>query len=72
MIKSETADIVCVRSWPEYIGEVSGYNYIEKKGRIPGAMMLIILSKLVSQNKSLKTQKKWNGIYQLQLSQVLG
>jgi thiosulfate/3-mercaptopyruvate sulfurtransferase len=29
---------VCVRSYPEYIGEVSGYNYIEKKGRIPGAI----------------------------------
>ncbi len=38
MIKSEDADIVCVRSWPEYLGEVSGYNYIEKKGRIPGAV----------------------------------
>ena len=38
MIKSHDADIVCVRSWPEYIGEVSGYNYIEKKGRIPGAI----------------------------------
>lgn len=38
MIKAEDADIVCVRSWREYIGEVSGYNYIEKKGRIPGAI----------------------------------
>jgi thiosulfate/3-mercaptopyruvate sulfurtransferase len=38
MIKAHDADIVCVRSWPEYIGEVSGYNYIEKKGRIPGAV----------------------------------
>lgn len=38
MIKSSDADIVCVRSWPEYIGEVSGYNYIEKTGRIPGAI----------------------------------
>jgi thiosulfate/3-mercaptopyruvate sulfurtransferase len=38
MLKSETADLVCVRSWPEYIGEVSGYNYIEKTGRIPGAL----------------------------------
>jgi len=38
MIKANDADIVCVRSWPEYIGEVSGYNYIEKKGRIPGAV----------------------------------
>ncbi len=38
MLVSEDAELVCVRSWPEYIGEVSGYNYIEKKGRIPGAV----------------------------------
>ncbi len=38
LIASEQANLVCVRSWPEYIGEVSGYNYIEKKGRIPGAV----------------------------------
>ncbi|WP_262487101.1 sulfurtransferase [Geofilum rubicundum] len=38
MIASTRAELVCVRSWPEYIGEVSGYNYIEPKGRIPGAV----------------------------------
>ena len=38
MLKSDKADLICVRSWAEYIGEVSGYNYIEKKGRIPGAV----------------------------------
>jgi len=38
MIQSEEADLVCVRSYPEYIGEVSGYNYIKAKGRIPGAV----------------------------------
>ncbi len=38
MIEANDADIVCVRSYPELIGEVSGYNYIEKKGRIPGAI----------------------------------
>ncbi len=38
MLASDQADLICVRSWPEYIGEVSGYNYIEKKGRIPGAV----------------------------------
>lgn len=38
MLKSDDAELVCIRSWPEYIGEVSGYNYIEKKGRIPGAI----------------------------------
>jgi len=38
LLQSERGDLVCLRSWPEYIGEVSGYNYIEKKGRIPGAV----------------------------------
>jgi molybdopterin synthase sulfurtransferase len=38
MLASKTAELICVRSLPEYIGEVSGYNYIEKKGRIPGAV----------------------------------
>ncbi len=38
MIASPDSELVCVRSWPEYIGEVSGYNYIEAKGRIPGAV----------------------------------
>ena len=38
LLKSTDGDLVCVRSWPEFIGEVSGYNYIEKKGRIPGAI----------------------------------
>jgi thiosulfate/3-mercaptopyruvate sulfurtransferase len=27
-----------VRSWGEFVGKVSGYHYIEKKGRIPGAV----------------------------------
>ena len=38
IISGEDSELVCVRSWPEYIGEVSGYNYIEPKGRIPGAV----------------------------------
>ncbi len=38
ILVSSGAELVCVRSWPEYIGEVSGYNYIERKGRIPGAI----------------------------------
>jgi len=38
ILKSDGANLVSVRSWPEYIGQVSGYNYIEKKGRIPGAV----------------------------------
>ena len=38
MLAARDAELVCVRSWPEFIGEVSGYNYIEPKGRIPGAV----------------------------------
>lgn len=38
MIEAPDADIVCVRSYAEYIGEISGYHYIEKKGRIPGTV----------------------------------
>ncbi|HEX2968308.1 MAG TPA: rhodanese-like domain-containing protein [Bacteroidales bacterium] len=38
MLASDGSELVCVRSYSEYIGEVSGYNYIEKKGRIPGAL----------------------------------
>jgi thiosulfate/3-mercaptopyruvate sulfurtransferase len=38
MILYEDAELVCVRSYPEYIGDVSGYNYISAKGRIPGAV----------------------------------
>lgn len=38
ILKAKDSNLVCVRSWREYIGEVSGYNYIEKKGRIPGAV----------------------------------
>jgi len=38
LLASADGELVCVRSWPEFIGEVSGYHYIEKKGRIPGAI----------------------------------
>lgn len=38
MLGSSESDLVCVRSRAEYLGEVSGYNYIEPKGRIPGAI----------------------------------
>jgi thiosulfate/3-mercaptopyruvate sulfurtransferase len=38
ILKSEKKNLVSVRSWNEYIGEVSGYNYIAKKGRIPGSV----------------------------------
>ena len=32
------SELVCMRSWPEFIGEKSGYHYIGLKGRIPGAV----------------------------------
>ncbi len=38
ILKAQDKNLVCVRSRREYLGEVSGYNYIEKKGRIPGAV----------------------------------
>ena len=38
LLASDDGDLVSVRSWPEFIGERSGYHYIEAKGRIPGAV----------------------------------
>jgi thiosulfate/3-mercaptopyruvate sulfurtransferase len=38
ILQAADKKLVSVRSWREFIGEVSGYNYIEKKGRIPGAV----------------------------------
>lgn len=38
LIDSDDGDLVSVRSWEEFIGERSGYHYIEAKGRIPGAV----------------------------------
>ncbi|MFP4620178.1 MAG: rhodanese-like domain-containing protein [Bacteroidales bacterium] len=38
LLKSDDGELVSIRSWEEFIGKVSGYNYIEKTGRIPGAI----------------------------------
>jgi thiosulfate/3-mercaptopyruvate sulfurtransferase len=38
ILKDSNKNLVSVRSWREFVGEVSGYNYIDKKGRIPGAV----------------------------------
>ncbi len=38
ILKSSDKNLVSVRSWNEFIGEVSGYHYIKQKGRIPGAV----------------------------------
>jgi thiosulfate/3-mercaptopyruvate sulfurtransferase len=38
LLAAEDGELVSIRSWEEFIGQVSGYNYIEKAGRIPGAI----------------------------------
>lgn len=38
MLQSNNGNLISVRSWDEFIGKVSGYHYIFKKGRIPGAV----------------------------------
>jgi 3-mercaptopyruvate sulfurtransferase SseA len=38
ILNASDKNLVCVRSQKEFAGEVSGYNYIKKKGRIPGAV----------------------------------
>jgi len=38
ILSSPDKNLVCIRSWREYIGEISGYHYINEKGRIPGAV----------------------------------
>ena len=38
ILDSDDKNLVSVRSWREFTGQVSGYNYINKKGRIPGAI----------------------------------
>ncbi|MEJ2656001.1 MAG: rhodanese-like domain-containing protein [Desulfobacterales bacterium] len=38
LLRSGNGNLISVRSWDEFIGKVSGYNYIFKKGCIPGAI----------------------------------
>jgi len=38
LLASEDGELVSMRSWEEFIGNVSGYHYIQKAGRIPGAI----------------------------------
>jgi thiosulfate/3-mercaptopyruvate sulfurtransferase len=38
VIRSDDGNLVSVRSWDEFVGKVSGYHYVFKKGRIPGAV----------------------------------
>ncbi|MGL5007014.1 MAG: rhodanese-like domain-containing protein [Plesiomonas sp.] len=37
MLQQKNTSLVSIRSWPEFIGETSGYSYINAKGDIPGA-----------------------------------
>jgi thiosulfate/3-mercaptopyruvate sulfurtransferase len=38
MLADATASLVSIRSWPEHIGAISGYAYIQPKGRIAGTV----------------------------------
>jgi molybdopterin synthase sulfurtransferase len=38
LIAADDGELVSVQGWREYIGEFSGYHYIERKGRIAGAI----------------------------------
>ncbi|MFW6031825.1 MAG: sulfurtransferase, partial [Phycisphaeraceae bacterium] len=38
LLASDDGELASVRSWDEFVGRVSGYHYIERKGRIPGAV----------------------------------
>lgn len=37
ILSSDNGSLISIRSWVEYIGETSGYDYIEAAGRIKGA-----------------------------------
>ncbi len=38
LLAADDGELVSIRSWEEFIGNRSGYHYIEQKGRIPGAV----------------------------------
>lgn len=38
LLAADDGELVSIRSWEEFIGNRSGYHYIERKGRIPGAV----------------------------------
>ena len=38
LIANPEGVLVSIRSWPEFIGQTSGYHYIKRKGRIAGAV----------------------------------
>ncbi|MEH7154729.1 sulfurtransferase [Neobacillus drentensis] len=38
LANKDTSTLVDIRSWDEYIGKISGYDYIKAKGRLAGAV----------------------------------
>jgi 3-mercaptopyruvate sulfurtransferase SseA len=38
ILADDDAALVSIRSWAEYVGQISGYDYIEAKGRIAGSL----------------------------------
>lgn len=38
VLSNEKGNLISIRSWEEFVGETSGYSYIEPKGRITGAV----------------------------------
>ena len=38
LLKDDDGVLVSIRSWPEFVGNVSGYHYIGARGRIAGAV----------------------------------
>jgi 3-mercaptopyruvate sulfurtransferase SseA len=42
--RTGAAALVSVRTWPEFIGQTSGYSYIDARGDIPGALWGRILN----------------------------
>jgi len=37
LLKDKDGDLISIRSWKEYLGKISGYDYIKPRGRIKGA-----------------------------------
>ena len=37
LLKAKDGDLISIRSWKEYQGKISGYDYIKPRGRIKGA-----------------------------------
>jgi molybdopterin synthase sulfurtransferase len=38
VLADQDSVLACVRSWDEFVGKLSGYNYIQPRGRIPGSV----------------------------------